>query len=295
MSTELMFFNGVNGDSGEYDLPPMTGDQMAEFITGESPPENLKELRYRHRMATQRHLGVREGVDPKDLGQAGWGVIFAHEDRDKVPAIKEALSELLDLRQEQAREKYYYEYTGPDAYRPGESKTKFLARHGAGPGPADPDKVPYYLLIVGDPETIPYRFQTQLDVEYAVGRIHFDTLDEYASYARSVVEAETGSVKLPRRAAFFGVANSDDRATQMSAEQLVAGATRAAPIGLADRPFLAIRRYQGAVGTPAGGRPDAGAALYRQPRHELLVGERPPTAPPGRLALPGLARADGMA
>jgi hypothetical protein len=215
----LLYFNGINAATGEYEIPPMTAEELTGFVLGESPPENLAELRFRHRQKTERHLGVVAGVDPTRLDQAGWGVIFAYEDRDRVPAIKEALGELLQLRQEQAGDRYR-EYTGPDAYRPDESKSAFLARHGIGPGPADPDKVPYYLLIVGDPETIPYRFQYQLDVQYAVGRLHFETLEEYAQYARSVVTAEKGAVKLPRQAAFWGPRNPDDPATGLSSEML---------------------------------------------------------------------------
>ncbi len=209
-----LYFNGINGASGEYELPPMTPHQLAQVVSGEEIDEGfLNELKQRR----EAHWGVKEGVDPTNIGQSGWGIIMAY---NADPAIKEALSELLAHRQKQAGERYK-EYLGPEGYRTDETKNKWLARHGMGPGPADPDKVPYYLLIVGDPETIPYRFQNQLDVQYAVGRIHFDTLDEYAAYARSVVQAETSGLTLPKQATVFGVRTPDDQATMLSADHMI--------------------------------------------------------------------------
>jgi hypothetical protein len=221
MPSDRLVFNGIDGASGEYLLPPMSPSEVSRIAQGETLDEgHLRELKAWHERVTRVQLGPKEGVDPRDLAQSGWGVIFAYDDQARVPAIKEALGELLEHRQAQAGARYR-EYSGPDAYRPGESKLAFLARHGVGPGPADPEQVPYYLLIAGDPETIPYRFQYQLDVQYAVGRIHFETLEEYAQYARSVVSAETGQTALPQQATFFGVQNPDDGATRLSAQQLV--------------------------------------------------------------------------
>lgn len=218
----LLHFNGINGTSGKYLCPPVPMNTVGSFARGEKvDPKHFNELKWRHEQRGLTHFGVREGVDPKDLAQSGWGAIFAH---DADPSVREALQPLLDHRKNQAgaiKAGRYKEFMGQDGYRRGESKQQFLARHGAGPGPVDPDRVPYYLLIVGDPESIPFRFQYQLDVAYAVGRIHFDMVEDYAHYADSVVAAEARIFTSDRIATFFGVRNPGDEATQLSADGLV--------------------------------------------------------------------------
>jgi hypothetical protein len=220
-ANDLLIFNGINGATGEYDLPPTPVEVIAGIARGETfDKQALEELRRRRQRDSEARFAVKEGVDPKNLDETGWAVIFAV---GADPAIYEALTPLLELRKGQAsakREGLYREFRDADAYRPGESKLNFLNRHGVGPGPVDPEAIPYYLLIVGDPDTIPFRFQYQLDVQYAVGRIHFETAAEYAAYARSIVAAETGTLALAKRAAFFAVANDGDGATKLSHDEL---------------------------------------------------------------------------
>lgn len=213
---DTLVFNGVDGVTGGYLLPPMTPAQVSALAQGQTiETVILDELKNKAFSLTNPHAGVE--ADARNLAETGWGLILAH---DADPAILDALQPLLQLRQAQAGDRFKI-FSGAKGYRPEESKSQFLERHGMGPGPATPDKVPYYLLIAGHPHQIPYRFQYQMDVQYAVGRVAFDTIEEYARYAHSVVQAET-QAGLPPVAGFLGVANADDRATQLSAGNLVA-------------------------------------------------------------------------
>jgi hypothetical protein len=211
---DTIYANGIDVDTGDYAIPPMSVEELDALLRGEEVPKNIEELE--DRADSPKGLALKEGVeDERDLAQTGWAVLFA-DDAD--PAVEEALEPLLKRREGQAGKRYrkYTFEVGKD------TKDKFLSDRGVGPGPADPDKVPYYLLIVGSPDRIPYRFQSQLDVQYAVGRLHLKTAAEYRTYAESVVAAESGAVKLPRRGTFFGVTHENpDTATGQSLEFLV--------------------------------------------------------------------------
>ena len=183
-----------------------------------TPLENEFLQRSRQGLATALAL-VRANID-----ELGWAVLLADDDPMR-EAIRRALGPLLEQRGRQTRARFTRsEY----AVKPGEKAQEFLKRHGAlARGVEDADRMPYYLLIVGDPERIPFEFQYALDAQYAVGRLHFEgatreeTLAMYARYARSVVEAESGQWGLPRQAVIFGPRHEQDPVTAMLARNLI--------------------------------------------------------------------------
>lgn len=173
-------------------------------------------------------LGVVPWIDPTDLSQTGWGIIFpAAMSREEQTAIETALGPLLARRSQQAGPLYRC-YKASAGYRPGDTAHNFLRRpprRATAANPAAPDGtgVPYYLLLIGDPEQIPFEFQYQLDVQYAVGRLDFgDDLAAYRRYADNVVAAETRSAAPQRQLVFFGTEHPGDEATALSARHLVA-------------------------------------------------------------------------
>lgn len=246
MQEELLTFNGVDGASGEYLLPAMAPQQLTALLTGRDVLTEVKKWLLRFTTGSLRilrrgglFLAADEAIDHSDPAAAGWGVVFA---ADTPAAVKEALGELLQHRCRQIG-KGYKELT----CKSGESHRDFLRRHGVG-YQVDVDRVPYYLLLVGDPESISYRFQQQLDIQYAVGRLSLDRPEDYAAYARGVVAAETASAASPEqipRASFFAVAN--DPATRLSARHLVLPLAES----VADRPAWEVETVVGEDATKA--------------------------------------------
>lgn len=212
---------GLDAATGDYLRGPMTpADFLESDRSSEIEASLLAELRGRHESYHRDHLGLVDDIDPGDLAESGWGVIVPPQ---LDAAVRDALQPLLDHRREQTRKKRRERFK--ELTYNGESKLRFLAANGSGPGAVDPRHIPYYLLIVGSPSEIPFRFQFDLGVNHAVGRLHFDRPEDYAHYVRGVIAAENERV-LPRRARLLGVCNDDDAVTEQMHDRLVVPLSR---------------------------------------------------------------------
>jgi hypothetical protein len=156
--------------------------------------------------------------DPMDLRQAGFTVLLPS---DVDPAIREALKPLLELRQSQVNDdKLFQIFEGGKGVRAGQGPGSWAAERGVSlAAPVSPPRgVPYYMLIVGSPQQIPFEFQAQLDLQWAVGRLHFDKVEDYAAYAQAVVDYEKGVTPVrKKRVALWMPRNAGDIATPLLA------------------------------------------------------------------------------
>jgi hypothetical protein len=185
--------------------------------------EWLDELRRR----VSGHLGLVPWIDPCSLAQTGWGIVFpARLPKARREEVEQAMAPLLNWRRAQAGDLFFI-FAEDEGYRLGETAGEFLgrsSRRATVVNPADPVStgVPYYLLLVGSPEEIPFEFQYQLDVQYAVGRLDFgDDIGAYGAYARNVVAAEHPSFTHSSQVVFFRTEHKGDEATSLSANHLV--------------------------------------------------------------------------
>ncbi len=207
MEDRLIHFNGVDVESGDYFRAPMTLEELSERIRDPDAEGGGRER------------ALVDWADPDDLSRTGWGLIV-HEDED--PAVRAALEPLLKHRGSQAGEVRHLVFTERDRLEGEQAIDSFFDRYGVPPGDVEPDRemLPYYLLIAGSPDKIPFSFQAELDITHASGRLYFDELDAYARYARNLVGQELGPVRRARRLTFFGTDNGD-RITGLTSRYLV--------------------------------------------------------------------------
>jgi Peptidase family C25 len=241
-----IYMNGINGMNGQYLIPPMDSSELARFIKNEPVDSSITGwLKRMWRTMSQPHLGLPFDVEPTDIKQTGWGIVFHVDEED---AVKEALGPLVEHRRREIGDDRRIKIL---EYRDGEDLFSWLARHWVGVGGLEPTKVPYYLLLVGSPEKIPFAFGHLLDMEYAVGRLHFDTSSEYVNYVTSLINYEMSSVVSNAKEAVF-FATRHDRSTELSADLLVkplATNSQQAPLNTPVYDGFRIRSILGEIAT----------------------------------------------
>lgn len=247
MAAEFLGTMGVSATTGRPLAAELEEGTVQAMLARSNPKETIETFRKKADDADGLSFAVGGDFESDKLDQVGWGVIFAPGVSQE---IKEALKPLLDHRKQQAHP--YVLYEGGESVRSGESAQDWLIRHGVSwVNPVNPDKgVPYFLLIVGPLSEIPFEFQYTLDLNWAVGRLWFDTADEFRQYAASVIQYETQENKpaSDRTIVMFATEHDFDTATQQFMRHVAtplrygAGAT---PVPLGRRQKFALRTVLG--------------------------------------------------
>lgn len=266
---EEIILNGIDGTTGRYLVPPMSTSQAAALAGGNPVEPSLSGwLRAMVQVFKRPKLGLPMDVEPTNLARAGWAIVFP---ASASAELRSALEPLIRHRKSMIP---------PDRcktleYRPGESMKKWLARHAAAPGTVSPTKVPYYVTLVGSPLEIPFDFQYLLDIEYAVGRVGFDSIEQYRHYAEGVAKYETAAtITNSKQVVYWGTRHPADRATQMSADSLIRPLVEGAP---ATNDSEAVQPIATQCGYAA--QCFSGAAATKEKLRELLHPSRPGSPP----------------
>src|SRR6185295_18761598 len=210
--------NGLDGANGGYLLPDLTTQQLAKIALGLPLDKELQKLleKWSEGMSARdpKRAPSVDVQDPGDLAKTGWAVVFSEKTK---PEVRRALADLLEHRSKQAGQGYR-EFTVGTLRSSRELLVELGVKQGA---PADASELPYYVLLVASPEEISYHLQSELDVQYAVGRLHFDRTADYAAYAKAVIDAEEGPGRPNPVLIFFAVENPADEATRQTASGLI--------------------------------------------------------------------------
>jgi hypothetical protein len=210
--------NGIDAVTGQYAIPPLSAAELsarlrqARDTAGVSSYQTDRGRRLKVRAFPALPLGVR----PEDITKAGWGILF-HRDEDL--GVKTALDRLVTHRRGQVGDESRVHVL---TYYPEDTVESWLSNLGVGWGDIKPERVPYYLLMVGVPSRIPYQFGQVIDAEYCVGMLDLPDAASYEQYVKSVIDYETGaSVPNRREVVYFGTRHPFDEATTLSADWLV--------------------------------------------------------------------------
>ncbi len=207
--TEI-FVNGVDLN-GQPILAPLSREELVgelrksllrpkeEFVPGAKAARSFRSVR-------AFFQDLRPAHDP---AQAGWALLMHKDDEAR---LRPLLEPLVTHRKSQMQGNGRVEVHIFDQNQPPEV---WLRQHVVG------SDHPYYNLIAASPGRISFRFQNSLDVRCAVGRLWFETDEEFRNYVNGIltVERSYGPIRAPKA---FIFAPDHDEATHISRSQMVA-------------------------------------------------------------------------
>jgi hypothetical protein len=219
--TFARYVYGIDPATGMPLQPPTAPPEIVAALDPQQPSNAVedepeaKELGEHERERRTRRLAIAGGANPEDLSKVGWAVIFP---QGADPRVVAALQPLVEHRRSEAGPLLKV-FAGTDGLRRNEDAPAFRTRLQVS-GLVEPSKLPYHLLLVGDPVAIPFEFERSFGAQYSVGRIDLPAPEAYARYASAVVAHET-ALRDEAQLRFFATAHPGDEATQTSRKQLV--------------------------------------------------------------------------
>jgi hypothetical protein len=202
----LIMPNGVDYTTGRLLVEPLDevsfGDAILSTLT-RNAEEVARLARFSERAASFR--GEVERIRRPDLGDpldAGWTFLVSDTDPRRDDII-EAIRPLAEHRG-MADPQNPLVFHGEPPLEWGDWLTENYS-------PLETDKLPYYILILGGPQEVPFHFQALLDGGGAVGRLAFDTIDDLKAYVDKVIRLEKAARPVTKAEIVFFATDAGER------------------------------------------------------------------------------------
>lgn len=191
--------NGIDYSTGESLIAPMEVEALSQRLE-QALQQNIDEVR-ELAGSTRQGMIFRDEIESlptpnlADPRTAGWRFLV-NENDPHYEAMVEAIRPLAEHRgmAEPGRPFLYRGETVDDWF---DWMTENYSPLALGA------QVPFYVLIVGGPDQVPFAFQSMLASAAAVGRLDFDTVDDLHVYVEKVLRLEQAEQPAARRGAVF--------------------------------------------------------------------------------------------
>jgi hypothetical protein len=189
------FAMGIDYSTGDRLVPPMSDDDFVQRIQ-EGLTRNMQEMAAQDRVATRgatfkKEIEMAPDIDVRDPRSAGWTFLVNEED----PLRREFIDVLRPL----ALHRGMASPETPLLFHSEDDWFEWLLDNYT---PLDVSSVPHYVLVVGNPDQVPFHFQALLDVGASVGRVDLSP-DDLEAYVQKIIRVETADQPTAEKLSVF--------------------------------------------------------------------------------------------